>query len=185
MSERRVKIVLLCEDSQQESFVRHFLEDMGWNTREIRLVKSPKASGSAEQFVRVNFPVELKRYRQRNQRAASSLIAIIDADLKDLQGRMSELKSECDDQHVKFREDSEAIAIAIPKRNIETWIHYLNAGDADEITDYPKLDSPRNCKSAVNRLTDLCRTTGLPQDVPSSLKEACIEYNERIKPALR
>ena len=49
MSIRRVKIVLLCEDSQQEAFTRRFLKGMGWNTRELRVEKSPSASGSAEQ----------------------------------------------------------------------------------------------------------------------------------------
>jgi hypothetical protein len=52
MSIRRVKIVLLCEDSQHEAFARRFLGGMGWNTREIRVEKSPSAGGSAEQWVR-------------------------------------------------------------------------------------------------------------------------------------
>ena len=41
MSKRRVKIVLLCEDSQHEAFVRRFLNRMSWNTGEIRVEKSP------------------------------------------------------------------------------------------------------------------------------------------------
>lgn len=55
MSIRRVRIVLLCEDSQQEAFTRRFLEGMGWDTRELRIEKSPSAKGSAEQWVREGF----------------------------------------------------------------------------------------------------------------------------------
>ncbi len=62
MSIRRVKIVLLCEDSQHEAFARRFLKGMGWNTRELRVEKSPSASGSAEQWVREEFPNELRIY---------------------------------------------------------------------------------------------------------------------------
>lgn len=68
MNIRRVKIVLLCEDSQHEAFVRRFLKGMSWNTREIRVEKSPSAGGSAEQWVRENFPRELKIYRQRRHK---------------------------------------------------------------------------------------------------------------------
>lgn len=80
MSTRRVKIVLLCEDSQHEAFTRRFLKGVGWNIRELRVEKSPSASGSAEQWVREEFPNELRIYRQRKARAASALIAMIDAD---------------------------------------------------------------------------------------------------------
>ena len=45
MSVRRAKLVLLCEDSQQEAFTRRFLEGMGWNTREIRVEKKPHGEG--------------------------------------------------------------------------------------------------------------------------------------------
>lgn len=72
MSIRRVKIVLVCEDSQHEAFTRRFLKGMGWNTRELRVEKRPSAKGSAEQWVRKNFSNELRIYRQRKQRAASA-----------------------------------------------------------------------------------------------------------------
>jgi hypothetical protein len=182
MSVRRVKIVLLCEDSQQEAFVRRFLEHSGWNTREIRVEKSPKAGGSAEQFVRNRFPAELTSFRRRNQRAASALITVIDADLKSVQERVNELETECNSQNVEFRTYREPVAIVIPKRNIETWIHYLDREQVDETREYPKLDRPGSCSNSVSYLVSLCRTAGLPKDAPSSLIHSCLEYNKRIKP---
>lgn len=182
MSIRRVKIVLLCEDSQHEAFTRRFLKGMGWNIRELRVEKSPSASGSAEQWVREEFPIELRIYRQRKQRAASALIAMIDADSRGVQDRINEFENECKAQQIPFRTRDEAVAIAVPKRNIETWIHYLNGEEVNEDATYHKLERERGCKPAVDNLVDLCTSSGLVADAPSALLAACDEYSMRIKP---
>jgi hypothetical protein len=157
---------------------------MGWNTREIRVEKSPVAKGSAEQWVRNNFADELKFYRKRRAKAASGLIAIIDADSKEVQDRIDEFRETCDERQVPFRGDSEAVAFSIPKRNIETWIHYLNGSVVNETDTYKKLEREHLCKPAVENLVKLCKTTGLPQGAPLSLSAACSEYNGRIRPLL-
>ena len=184
MSKRRVKIVVLCEDSQHEAFIRRFLKGMGWDTRVIRVEKSPSALGAAEQWVREKFAYELMAYRQRRQRAASALMTMIDADKKDVLDRINEFEKTCNAQQIAFRTDDEAVAIAVPKRNIETWIHYLDGNTVDENRSkpYPKLERARNCKPAVDRLVQLCKTTGLPSDTPQALLMACDEYNARIRP---
>jgi hypothetical protein len=182
MSIRRVKIVLLSEDSQHEAFARRFLEGMRWNMRELRVEKSPTARGSAAQWVKETFPAELRIYRQRRQRAASGLIAMIDADAGEVQDRISEFEAACGATQIPFRTDGETVAIAVPKRNIETWIHYLNGRQVNEQDDYPKLDRERGCKPAVNNLVHLCQSTGLTDSAPQSLAVACDEYRGRISP---
>jgi len=176
MSTRRVRLALLCEDSQHEAFARRFLKGMGWNTREIRVEKSPSAGGSAEQWVRQRFPNELRVYRRRRQQEASALIAIIDADLSPVQDRIAELKAECDSLQIPFRRSDEAVAIVVPKRNVETWIHYLNGKKVNEEDNYAKLDQERDCRPAVNQLVELCKSTGIRPDAPPSLAAACAEY---------
>ena len=182
MSIRRVKIVLLCEDSQHEAFTRRFLKGMGWNTREIRVEKSPSSLGSAEQWVREKFSDELSVYRQRRQKATSALIAMIDADTKSVQDRIIDFEAACNSRQIAFRAADEAVAIAVPKRNIETWIHFLSGESVNEENIYPKLNRERGCKPAVDRLVQLCRSTGLSPDAPYSLATACDEYNARIRP---
>jgi len=182
MSKRRVKIVLLCEDSQQEAFTRRFLKGMSWNTREIRVEKSPSARGSAEQWVREKFSRELIIYRQRRQIAASALITMIDADSREVRDRIDEFENVCRSMAVAFREADEAVAIAVPKRNIETWIHYLNGRQVNEEDPYPKLQRERACKPAVDHLVELCHSTGLPDDAPEALAASRDEYNQRIRP---
>jgi hypothetical protein len=181
MSIRRVKIVLLCEDSQHEAFVRRFLNGMGWNTREIRVEKSPTAGGSAEQWVRQTFPEELRIYQQRKQRAASALIVIIDADTYTVQQRINELQHECGLKQIPFRGSNDTVAFVVPKRNIETWIHFLNGHPVNEEDPYAKYDNERECQSAVNILVGLCKSSGLTAEAPPSLKAACNEYMSRIK----
>lgn len=180
MSKRRVKIVLLCEDSQHEAFTRRFLKGMGWNMRELRVEKNPSASGSAEQWMREKFLNELKVYRQRRQRAASALIAMIDADTKSVNDRIDEFEAVCNAGEVPFRTDDEAVAIAVPKRNIETWIHHCNGEHVNEEDAYQKLDRERGCKPAVNNLVQMCKSSGLEEDAPPALAAACDEYNTRI-----
>lgn len=182
MSKRRVRIVLLCEDSQHEAFLRRFLKGMGWNTREMRVEKSPSATGSAEQWVRERFSKELEAYRQRQYKAASGLIAMIDADTKEVEDRINEFATACNYEQMAFRADDEAVAIVVPKRNIETWIHFLGEDQVDEQKTYAKFDRERNCKLAVDNLVQLCKSTGLEQNAPPALITACEEYKTRIRP---
>lgn len=178
MSTRRVRIVLLCEDSQHEAFTRRFLRGMGVNTRELWVEKNPSPGGSAEQWVRETFPNELKVYRQRQQRAASALIAMIDADTKEVQIRVGEFEAACNDQQIPFRAVGEAVAIVVPRRNIETWIHYLDGKQVNETAAYPKLDRERGCKPMVDKLVAWCKSTGLATDAPPSLAASCAEYKK-------
>lgn len=181
MSRRRVQIVLICEDSQQDVFVRRFLNKrLGVSNREIRPIVSPKGRGSGEQWVRENFPRELGVYRERSHRAATTLIAMIDADTKSVLQRKLELEKECQDKQIEFRKPGEAVAILVPKRNIETWIHYFNGESVNEVEAFSRLKNENDCKPAVADLDKQCRSGGLQDDAPPSLNDARKEYRERI-----
>ena len=77
---RQVQLVLLCEDQQHEVFVRRFLAAAGWSTRRLRIQMAPPGKGSAEQFVREQFPKELQAYRSNRIRLSLGLIVIRDGD---------------------------------------------------------------------------------------------------------
>ncbi len=186
MSTRRVQIVLLCEDSQHDVFMRRFLQKMGWNNRSLKPKISPSGEGSAEQWVREQFLNELIIYRERQAKAASALIVMIDADLLTLRDRIKDFQNECASQSIPFRRATEAVAIAIPKRNIETWIHFLNGTQVNEETPYSKLARESDCWPAVDNLVQRCNTGAQAVDaLPDSLKSACTEYNDRIRPLRR
>ncbi|MDD2772388.1 MAG: hypothetical protein PHP45_01685 [Elusimicrobiales bacterium] len=185
MSARRARIVILCEDNQHEAFIRRFLYGMGWEGRDLRIEKSPSASGSAEQYIRELFPKELPAYRkERNKGSNVALIAMIDADSKSADERIGEIRVECESRQIPFLNNNDAVVIAIPRRNIETWIRHLEGEIVDETTTYPKLDKERNCKKAVSNLVDRCLGRSAIPIILPSLAAVCAEYKSRIKSLL-
>lgn len=92
MSQRRVQIVILCEDRQQEVFARHFLKKRGF-TGLFRTKICPPGSQSGEQYVRSQYPVEVKAYRQNRNRVSIALVVLIDADTGTPQDRLNQLAS--------------------------------------------------------------------------------------------
>jgi len=181
MRRRRVSIVILCEDNQHESFITRFLKGMGRKPWELRVEKSPSARGAADQYVREAFPKEMHVYHQRKHRAASALIAMVDADRKEVQERIAEFERECRVEGIPFRDNDDAVMFAVPKRNIETWIHHLMGEEVNETDGYPKLDRERECEDAVRTLATRCRSGQQAQNTPSSLATACQEYNQRMR----
>lgn len=184
MSQRRVQIVILCEDRQQEVFARYFLKKRGF-TGLFRTKICPPGSQAGEQYVRTQYPVEVKAYRQNKNRVSIGLVVLIDADTGTLEARLNELASVLEEDKQKNREPNEAIAIFVPKRNIETWIHYLQGETVNEEAVYAKFkNNEAVCKTAVEDLADRCYSQSLPEDAPRSLQAACGEL-QRLLPLLQ
>ncbi|MDZ8026283.1 MAG: hypothetical protein RMY36_031265 [Nostoc sp. SerVER01] len=180
MSQRRVQIVILCEDKQQEVFARHFLKKRGFIfDRNFRIEICPKGAG--EQFVRKRYPAEVKAYRSKNY-LSGMLVVLIDADKKTIQERLKQLDEALIEDSQQIRQPQEAIAIFIPKRNIETWIHYLQGDTVDEETEYSKFNNESECKPYVENLVNQCYQ-GLDENAPPSLQAGCGEL-QRILPFL-
>jgi len=184
MSQRRVQMVILCEDRQQEVFARYFLKKRGFTGR-FRSKICPKSSQSGEQYVRTQYPKEVKAYRQNRNRVSIGLVVLIDADTGELSERFNQLaQSLCEDSQ-QNRQPDEAIAIFIPKRNIETWIHYLQGERVNEETEYSKFEKDEvTCKPYVEKLAEQCRSQNLPENSLESLQAACGEL-QRLLPLLK
>ena len=67
------RFIILCEDRQQEVFARHFLVSCDVHPRRIRINISPKGQGSGEQYVRQEYPREVKLYRSKSPYLAIGL----------------------------------------------------------------------------------------------------------------
>jgi len=179
---RSVQLVILCEDKQHEVFARRFLAKAGWCTRVLRAEVAPHGRGSAEQFVRQRFPVELSAYRSKRLHVARALLVMLDGDDRGVDARLRELARECQTQDVDQRQDDDRVAIVVPTWNIETWLAYLSGSDVDESRgNYPRLERERDCQPHVNTLNDMCRKGKLRQPVPPSLEAACTEYSTRLQ----
>lgn len=205
MSKNRIKVTLLCEDRQQEVFARYFLEKRGFNRRDIYSIPLPvKQAGkqftsekSGEQFVREAYPNEVRKYRQainikkNNQKenpkriTAIALIVMTDADNLSVEERLETLSRKLQENALSDRQKEEAIAVFIPKRNIEAWIVYLRDGivDEEERKTYNKLPKESDCKPQVEDLADRCQKQKIEENAPPSLKIACQEF-QRLLPLL-
>lgn len=194
-----VEIVLLCEDQQTNSFVRNFLKHWNVKGRNITTLRLPASRGAGEKWVREQYPKELKAIRAIRDRRKKSrnirnrknayLIVVIDADIHTLDYRHQQLKQECEENHILPRNSSDINVLhIIPRRNIETWLKYLeneNNENVDESIKYPKLKRPRDCKKHAKNLYNMyCnrqKQKQLCEFAPDSLRKACNEYRKLIK----
>ena len=170
-----VSIVLLCEDSQTEAFVRRFLRRRNFKPRDINTLPLPDGQRSGEQWVRERYPVELRAIRRREH---AYLIVVTDADAGTTEARRRGLDEECGQENVPVRTGDDPVIIAVPRRNIETWLAYLAGAQVDETTKYPPLQRERDCGEHARRLHSMCHETQrLREPAPQSLHEACEEYS--------
>lgn len=176
MSTASVQVVILCEDLQQECFIRRFLMLRGYRRHDFIHKLARAGCGSAEQFVREKFPRELTAYRSRSSRAATALIVCMDADNLSVEERVKSLTKACTDCRVPFRRGGEQVCFVVPKRNIETWLAYLRGEPVDEQAVYPKYDCQSKCQQDVERLDEMCRQRKFRPDPPPSLSQACEEF---------
>lgn len=173
------KVILLCEDSQTDVFVRRFLSRRNIKNRDIFTCPLPDGEQSGEQWVRTRFPEELKRIRRR-QRAL--LVVVIDADVGSTGDRHRQLEQQCREAGVRRRTPEDPVIVAVPRRNIETWFEYLRGNPVDETIGYPRLRKERDCKPFADRLHDMCHEQQrFDEPAPASLREVCEGYGKLRK----
>jgi len=179
LKENYTQVVVLCEDRQHWVFAYRFLTQSGVHARRIRAAVSPSGQGSGEQYVREQYPIEVAEQRKRAARLNSALIVIQDCDTRTLESRLATLEQSV------ARVPNDRIALLFPKRNIETWIHFLADGEAvNEVDRYPKLRGRESeCHDAADRLAAK-NEYRLSAAVPPSLCAACTEI-QRIFPHKR
>lgn len=179
LSNNYTDIVILCADRQQEVFIRRFLKRNGIQNRRVRVRPYPAGRGSGEQFVREQYQVEVEAHRSRAAKLNIALIVMQDCDTRSVEDARARLE-----ENATRLNDNERIAILLPKRNIETWIHFLISGaPVDESNSYPKLNRESECHDVVDQLGAKTEYRLTP-NVPSSLQAACPEIR-RILPAKR
>jgi hypothetical protein len=146
------QVILLVEDSHHQQFIFRYLSSLDLQRREVRVEKSRSGAGSAEQWVRERFPIEVQAYRARHAR--TKLIVVIDADAHTLNERLRQLDRALKEAGVPPIRDAEEIARLVPKRNIETWILCLNDDAVDEDENYKttRNDWSELIRSAAVRL---------------------------------
>jgi hypothetical protein len=178
---RKIRGVILCEDRQQEVFIRQWLESKGFNTHRFRVEKCPSGRGAGEHYVRQRYPIEVQGMRRRiNAPVGTSLVTMLDADTFAVSQRHRQLDRALEDAGLPRRQHDEKIALLVPKRNIETWIYYLRGEQVDEDSLYRKLDKPSDCIPDIKRLVNALATGDLITNAPSALKMAIDEMRRIV-----
>ena len=169
------EVIVLCEDSAQNSFIRQFLKQRGFSHRQIRsLPLAGRTGGAGEKLVRDQYPGELQSMRRWQNKA---LIVMLDADTGTVQHRKDQLDRACDEKGVARRTAGEPVVVAVPKRNVETWFVYLTGSAWDEQSDEWKRKRDDLARPAADGLHDMCyRQQSLTDPAPPSLQDACAEW---------
>jgi hypothetical protein len=177
---RPSQVILLLEDARHQQFLLRYLRKLDYRTRAIRIEKSPSGAGSAEQWVRERFPIEVKACRTRH--AQTKLVVLIDADTHTIHERIRQLDRSLQDAGITLREnDAENVVRLTPKRNIETWILCLNQERVDEENDYMRIraDWVPLVRSAIAELYVWTRpNAAIPEACVASLQAGISELRK-------
>ena len=179
---KRVTYVLVCEDQQHETFARRFLKQVGLvqNDYQVRVVRSPRGRGAADQFVELKYVTELRAFRTTH--VTTTLVVLTDGDAIGVDERMRRLDNACRQEGVEPRSPAENVAVFVPTWNIETWLAYLDGETVDEgRKNYARLPRPSDCDKHVRILARMCERRELREPAPESLKTACREYEEGLR----
>lgn len=134
------EVVILCEDLVSFNLLRRYvLRAFGKRTRIVNRV-APQGRGAGEKYVRNNFVKEVEALRRCHRASLKSTVLLVhmDADVHAVRKAQQELAEELRRAKVAARDQAEPIAVVIPKRNIETWIHGLSGMAVNENDDYSK-----------------------------------------------
>lgn len=179
MSDRAARIIALCEDDQQYTFLLRLLKSLGFPSQRIDIERAPVGKGAADQWVRERYPDEVAVYRQKSSHLNIGLITAIDADEHSVRFRYRELNNELEANDLAHRQGDEKVCLQIPKRNIETWIYALLGNEVNEQEVYRKLDRESDCQPAVEQLVEYLQDAW-PNDLIPSLERGCRELTTRL-----
>ena len=137
------------EDRRSQRFVLQLLVSLGYDRRKLRTKVAPAGLGAGEQWVRMQYPAEVKALRARNYQKDLFVLAMCDGDSAGVSERKRELENMLREQGMETRGPTERIATPVPTWSIETWLLWLcGVEGVDE---------------SVSRKYDFPKRTGLPE----------------------
>ena len=164
---RPSRVAVLAEDRRQQQLIRRYLRLIGLEQHALRFLLP--SAGSGEQWVREQFPTEIHAYRRRSASVETKLIVVIDADNLTVQARLAQLDQKLREKDIDPIRTAEQVARIIPKRNIETWILWLNAVEVDEETDFKR--SRNDWAELIRSAGEVLYTLSRPN---AAVTESCI-----------
>jgi len=176
MSDRSAKIIIVCEDIQQQVFARRVLTQLGVPKRDLRIENAPRGMSDAKQWIREKgLPNEwawFHRYCRKNSKNRRVLLVVSDADNKTVEQHARDLVDGCE----PVPSIAEHVCLVAPKWSIETWFKFLRGEPYDETSRTTGADKHRHAKDCFRKADELariCQAQTLPPNTPDSLRKAC------------
>lgn len=130
----RATAVILCEDKQSQVVLWRYAKARGFQS--IRAL--PLAGSCGSQYVRESYAREVRSRRVKH--VAQVLLVHIDADQFTVQERHRELADQLKLNEVEPRTQDEPVALVVPRREMETWLHHYRGKEGIvETVAYPRF----------------------------------------------
>ncbi len=174
-------VVGIVEDVNQQTLLWKHLRKRGYSHHQIRIEYKRRSNESDSRtggLTRLyeDYAKEVEGLRAILSRRSGVLVVVADADNLTVAERIAVLDAKLVEADKPARRHDEPIFFVIPRRNIETWIHYLAGNSVDEKTDYKSRCSQTEINEAPARFANLTwPREPLPADCPPSLTSACDE----------
>lgn len=152
----RFQYIILCEDSQMDTFLRSLLKYERISNHKIRTVPLPAGQGCGEKHVRNSILREVQYIHQHNYKKIF-LIVCIDADNYTIEDRRNDLIGIVKNTIRAWKFEEEPMMLWIPKREIETWLAFLDGKDVNEEMSFKHSGHPLSCKLEAEKMALFCR----------------------------
>jgi len=181
------EVTILCEDIDQERFIREYLICRGLEDHKIKDFGNPKGREIKNNNASIieHYPDIIKSYRKRRKYKNIAVVVMIDADKDSFYDRIRSLNIALDETAGNLNKDprlpDEKVAIFVPARNIETWFYYIMEGQGcNETNDYKdkKMSAKERielAKGAAQKLAKEICPHGVDRIALPSLRDACRE----------
>lgn len=178
------EIILLAEDVRQRKIIQRYLtKKRGYSHHCIRVIvpNTLKGETAGLTFIRTQFPDQVEALRTYLKKRSTILIVVADADNETVEDRVQDLDKRLIDAQKPARKSGEPILFVIPRRNVETWMHFLEGNAVDESTDYKSRCSNANNGEFARKFADFAYPIqNWPADCPDSLRRTCQTELPRI-----
>jgi hypothetical protein len=145
MSDRVSQTVLLCEDQLHERIVKAYMKECGLPTHAPYVrphVASQEQQGGNDAWVLNQFPIQVRACRQRQKKATTLLIVVIDADRFTVVDRRRQLNDRLKEAGYEELSVDDPVVLLIPRRHGETWICSLLGETVTEDEDCKDWENP-------------------------------------------
>ena len=124
------RVVVLCEDSLHERFLKRWLEN-----RKIKVVDAdvaPKAKGSGSAYVKNRFLLFVKKAKQKANQEGLGFIVMLDGDNSGFVKQKADLASLIEGDETLKSTFENAVVALIPSWSLDTWVLAICEIDVSE-----------------------------------------------------